>query len=95
MARMHLTTIYAAFYICEVVILMNIVKIKRRRINDGLQYHLPMTQPTTYKCLLCHAEQLKGSMDRFLGVVDKVDGVFNFLGLRADLWVVGSNPLLD
>ena len=38
MYKMHVTDIFVAFYIHKKITLANIVKIKRLRIKDGLQY---------------------------------------------------------
>ena len=40
MYKMRVIDIFAAFYICEKIVLANIAKIKRSRIKDGLQYHV-------------------------------------------------------
>ena len=38
MFKMHVTSVFAAFYIRELIVLANVAKIKRSRIKDGLQY---------------------------------------------------------
>ena len=38
MCKMHLKDITAVFYVCEMIVIVNIAKIKHSRIKDIVQY---------------------------------------------------------